>query len=334
MPLPPRTSGEVPVTKSSRATALVYTLGVPRKETVEQTRSYYKKILPFYEKESVVRAHLSFWRGLARRWRPRRILEIGAGLGRITAGLAREAPSVGLDISLEMLSEAARRRGRSADAQFVAADMRLAIFPSAFDLIVAPGDPFSHLTRLSDRRRALSAVRRQLAPAGRFVLEGLYRRGRDMETPSRDVRHEDGVLRIDEAWFSVGVSDLWHARYRYRDRRRGKPDETLEAAMIARSWDPATIRRVFSECGLTIERLWGDFDERPFRRSASRLVAVARRAQDRPPREPLTNPAGRLSGSEPRRTTVSRGAAGPPAPAETRTPRGRREPRPRTATVR
>ncbi|MEP6768408.1 MAG: class I SAM-dependent methyltransferase [Acidobacteriota bacterium] len=255
-----------------------------RQETVEQTRSYYQKILPFYERESVVRAHLSFWRGLARRWRPGRILEIGAGLGRITAGLAREAPSVGLDISLEMLSEAARRRGRAAGARFVAADMRWAIFPSAFDLIVAPGDPLSHLTRLSDRRRALSAVRRQLAPGGRFVLEGLYRRRREMVTPSRDVRHEHGVLRIDEAWFPIGVSDLWHARYRYRDRRPGKPDETLEAAMVARSWDPATIRRFFSESGLTIEWLWGDFDRRPFRPSASRLVAVARRAEDRPRR--------------------------------------------------
>ncbi|MCA1579800.1 MAG: class I SAM-dependent methyltransferase [Acidobacteria bacterium] len=257
---------------------------MPPKETVEETRSYYQKILPFYEKESVARAHLSFWRGLARRWRPRRILEIGAGLGRITAGLAREAPSIGMDVSLEMLSEAARRRGKSVGAGFVAADMRRTVFPAAFDLIVAPGDPFSHLTRLSDRRRALSAVRRQLAPGGRFVLDGLYRGRREMVTPSREVRHREGVLRIDEAWFPVGASDLWHARYRYRDRRPGKPDDTLEAAMVARSWDPVTIRRFFSEGGLTIERLWGDFDERPFRRSASRLVAVARRAEDRPGR--------------------------------------------------
>ncbi|MDQ2869793.1 MAG: class I SAM-dependent methyltransferase [Acidobacteriota bacterium] len=255
---------------------------MPKNGTLEETRSYYQKILPFYEKESVVRAHLSFWRGLARRWRPRRILEIGAGLGRITAGLAREAPSIGLDVSLEMLSEAARRRGKSGGAHFVAADMRRPLFPAAFDLIVAPGDPLSHLTRLSDRRQALSAVRRQLAPGGRFVIEGLYRRrGGEMVTPSRDVRHEGGVLRIDEAWSPVGVSDVWHARYRYRDRRHGKPDETLEAAMVARSWDPATIRPFFAECGFEIERLWGDFDERPFRRSASRLVAVARRAEDR-----------------------------------------------------
>ncbi len=181
-----------------------------------------------------------------------------------------------------MLSEAARRRGKSGGAHFVAADMRRPLFPAAFDLIVAPGDPLSHLTRLSDRRQALSAVRRQLAPGGRFVIEGLYRRrGGEMVTPSRDVRHEGGVLRIDEAWSPVGVSDVWHARYRYRDRRHGKPDETLEAAMVARSWDPATIRPFFAECGFEIERLWGDFDERPFRRSASRLVAVARRAEDR-----------------------------------------------------
>jgi SAM-dependent methyltransferase len=273
----------VPVTKSSRAIALVYTVGVPREKVVDQTQSYYRKILPFYEKESVVQAHLSFWRGLARRWRPRCILEVGAGLGRITSALAREAPSVGVDVCLEMLSEAARRRGGVAGARFVVADMRRVNFGSAFDLIVAPGDPFSHLTRIADRRSALAAVRRQLAPGGRFVLEGLYRRRREMLKPSRDVRHAGGVLRIAEAWVPVGAGDLWHARYRYRDRRRGEPDRTIEAAMVARSWDPGAIRPLFSACGLTIEQMWGGFDRRPFRRTASRLVAVARRAED-PPR--------------------------------------------------
>src|SRR5262249_9633455 len=58
---------------------------------------YYREILPFYEKESVARAHLAFWRGVAREHAPRRILEIGAGLGRITAELSRVAPAVGLD---------------------------------------------------------------------------------------------------------------------------------------------------------------------------------------------------------------------------------------------
>ena len=73
---------------------------------VEDVRAYYRKILPYYEKESVARAHLSFWRGLAARSAPGRILELGSGLGRITCALSRRAPTVGIDVSHEMLGRA------------------------------------------------------------------------------------------------------------------------------------------------------------------------------------------------------------------------------------
>ena len=76
---------------------------------ISDARGYYRKILPFYEQESVSRAHLDFWRGIARKARPRNILEIGAGLGRITEELSCTAPAVGQDVCLEMLAAAQRR---------------------------------------------------------------------------------------------------------------------------------------------------------------------------------------------------------------------------------
>jgi len=243
---------------------------------VAGVRSYYERILPFYELEAVSLAHLAFWSGLAKRWRPRRILEVGAGLGRITEALARQAPAVGIDISLEMLARASSRRRRGSRASFVAADMRQFAFARPFDLVVAPSDPFSHLTSLSDRRRALCAVARQLAPAGRFVLEGLYRRRRGCEVEARRIRHAGGFLRIEEAWSPVGVGGRWHAQYRYTDFEGGRPVRTLSASFAARAWDPRRIRGLFRSCGLEIETIWGDFDRRPFRSGAPRIVVVAR----------------------------------------------------------
>jgi SAM-dependent methyltransferase len=239
---------------------------------ISEARDYYRKILPFYENESVARGHLDFWRRVARERKPRRILEIGAGLGRITAELSRVAPAVGMDISLEMLA-AAPRRARG--VAFVAADARRTAFRPAFDLIVAPGDPFSHLTSAGDRLRALRAVARQLAPGGTFVLEGLHRTRSRSGPARRRISHAQGVLLVDEEWSPLGVRDLWHARYRYRDRRRDGSVRTQDAAFLARSWNPRTVRAVFASCRLQIRRLWGDFDRRPFGADARRLLVVA-----------------------------------------------------------
>jgi SAM-dependent methyltransferase len=241
----------------------------------ERARAYYAKILPFYEKETAGQ-DTAFWRGLARSWRPARILEIGSGLGSIAAALSREAPAFGIDVSLAMLLRASRRRSR---ARFVAADMRDAVFGCRFDLIVAPSDPLCHLTRLEDRRRALTRVAGSLTPGGRFVLEALYRPGRRTLLFDRLVRRPGGVLEIAETWRPAGRRGLWSATYRYRDRVRGHPVQTLEASFTARSWSLAEIRRLFAECGLSVEEIWGDFRRRPFRRGGRRMVVVARRAR-------------------------------------------------------
>ena len=242
--------------------------------TISDVADYYRSILPFYEKESVSRAHLAFWRAIARETAPRRILEIGAGLGRITAALHRAAPAVGVDLSLEMLARARARSG-PAGPSFVVADARRPIARGAFDLVVAPGDPISHATSRRERHAILRAAAAALTPGGRLVVEGLYRRRHQVAMPVRRVRHAEGVLTIEEAWFPVGVADLWHARYRYRERLRAGGERTASAAFVARSWNPATVRDVFAEAGLRVQALWGDFDRRPFTTGAPRMIIVA-----------------------------------------------------------
>jgi SAM-dependent methyltransferase len=202
--------------------------------SVADVRSYYERILPFYELEAISRAHLAFWTALAKRWRPAGILEVGAGLGRITEALARQAPSVGIDVSLPMLARAQSRKRRRSRTSFVAADMRRFAFARTFDLVVAPGDPFSHLISIADRRRALRSVACHLSPHGRFVLEGLYRQRRRTEIPPRRIRHGSRSLEIEEAWHPIGVGARWHARYRYSDLERGRVVESLSASFVAR----------------------------------------------------------------------------------------------------
>ncbi len=240
---------------------------------ISDARSYYRKILRFYALEAVSRAHLDFWRRIARRLAPKRILEIGSGLGRITTALSQIAPAVGIDVSMEMLA----RAPRSQRPHLVLADARRVTFRAAFDLVVAPGDPLSHLTTLADRRRVLRAVSRQLVPGGTFVLEGLYRRRHAVTQPHRRIRHAGGVLTIEEGWFPAGIGDLWHARYHYVDRKRDGSEETLSAAFLARAWNRRTIQAEFAAAGLRIDSVHGDFEGRPFTPAAKRLMVFARK---------------------------------------------------------
>ena len=255
----------------------------------DRVLAYYRRILPFYEKEAVARAHLAFWTELARRWRPRRVLELGSGLGRITGALERLCSAVGLDISLEMLAHASHRRLYGEHPFFVAADMRTTVFRDAFDLIVAPSDPLSHLTSASDRRNALRAIARQLSPRGRFVLEALYRPRRVPLSVDRRIPYRGGELSIHETWTPTEPGSLWRARFAYHDRPRQGRERRLTASFAARCWDAAKIRALFSSCGLTVRALWGGWDETPFKPGSSHLIVVAekRRARSRSlPRKP------------------------------------------------
>jgi SAM-dependent methyltransferase len=248
-----------------------------RLKNVEEVRAYYRRILPFYERETAGRSDLRFWPRLAKRWKPRLVLEIGSGLGRVMTAVAEEAPKVvGIDISFEMLSRASTRLA-SSDAPLLGADMRELPFSRAFDLGIAPSDPFSHLLSLADRRSALREIARALAPDGRFVLDALYRPG-GASTRTRRLALPGGSLTIREVWRPLSKKDLWSARYGYL-WRQGTRVREAEAEFTARAWNPRDLRPFFASCGLAVEDLWGTWGGERFRRQSRRLIVVARPAQ-------------------------------------------------------
>ncbi len=243
-------------------------------EDLAEVDSYYERILPFYELETLGRRDLAFWKDLVRRFRPASVLEIGAGLGRVSAELAPIADLVvGLEPSIAMLLRARRRLSHHA-VRLVAGDMRRLPFSRRFDLIVAPGDPFCHVTSLEERRAALREIARRLAPGGRFVLETLRMPPGGARCRRRRLRLGGAMLLIDETWRPVEPA-IWRATFRYRLRDR-VGERRSEASFVARPWDAGSIEALFGGAGLAVERTWGDFSGGPVRSDSPRRIIVAR----------------------------------------------------------
>ncbi len=135
----------------------------------------------FYDWENaqtVGRRDVAFWQSLARRTRGK-ILELGAGTGRLTLPLARVAGRrvVGIDRSLPMLARAVAKSTRTTrraqrPGGYILGDIRALPFADgAVKLVIAPYGMLQSLTRERDLTRVLSEAARVLAPGGTLGVD-------------------------------------------------------------------------------------------------------------------------------------------------------------------
>ena len=234
------------------------------------------RILPYYERKVAAPHRLPFWLGSPAAGGPAGSWRSAAEPATDRARPLQRRPRRSGSTFPSRPSPPRPAPGRALRLSFIEADFRDTVFRWRFDLIVAPSDPLSHLTATLDRRRALRAVARQLAPDGRFVLDALIKRGRSPIASERRLTDRHGGLRIREDWRLAGKPGLWRATYTYSELRSGGSRAGTEASFLARAWNPAQIRPFFASCGLTVEELWGSFSRRPFGPGSSRLIVVAR----------------------------------------------------------
>ena len=252
-----------------------------------------------YEGASNEDAH--FFARLLARVRPRRVLELACGSGRVTFALAAalsKAEIVGVDSSIEMLGKAAAARDAAESSvrqrvSFVKGDMR--DWPDssdAFDAVVIACCSVSHLLTLDDRRRTWATAFRVLRPGGVFILdvrvpdlatlaESQRVRPRafvdlDIDATRRSLGEEARLLRCTATTYEPHLQRA-DVRLIYDRFDRRALAERLVTDFASHVYFPAELELLFVAAGFEIVRQYGDYRFVPCDRTSQYVVTVARR---------------------------------------------------------
>jgi SAM-dependent methyltransferase len=184
------------------------------------------------------------------------VLELGVGTGRIAVPVAAAGIDVvGVDTSAGML-EVARERAELAGVQvdLRQGDMREPPVEGEFRLIAIPFRSLLHMETDADRRMALRAVARHLAPTGRLIFDVFTPGAEDIaDTHGRWLEREPGI------WERAD----WNEESRTLILRvRGKETESeMSLAWLSVPEWQALLR----EERFVVDAVYGWFDRSPWR---------------------------------------------------------------------
>ena len=244
----------------------------------------------FYDWEnaqSVGRRDVAFWQSVARRTRGK-ILELGAGTGRLTLPLAKIAGRrvVGIDRSMPMLERAIAKTKRAKSAGrkprgYILGDIRhLPFDDGAFKLVIAPYGMLQSLTRERDLKRALAEAARVVAPGGIFGVDLVpdlpvwdeYRR-------SVRFRGKMGAtsVRLIESVRQDRKRGLTIFDQEFVETRRGRRPVTRRFSLAFRTLPvPAVVKRL-ERAGFRVEHVLGDYRGGQWDERADVWLLLARR---------------------------------------------------------
>ena len=246
---------------------------------------------------------IEFFCDLARRLRPRRVLELACGSGRVTVPLAETGAAqgfavVGIELVPEMLEVAQKKRAESSAATqerllLLEGDMRNWKADQPFDLIVTPCSSMCHLLTLEDQLAAWRRAYDNLVPGGRFVVDvrmaelGNY--VDSLRSPTRETVEID--LDTFDAESKTRLLRYKTTRYRAHEQKaciRYLYDKFIGAAPPERSisdfeshvFYPRELELLYRYAGFHVESIFGDYQGRPLHPKSPQLIVVGLKPLD------------------------------------------------------
>lgn len=242
------------------------------------------------------RADVNFYRELAkaRLSRGKRILELGAGSGRVTIPLARDGHTiVALDQSQAMLAKLQKRVQALPEAArdrvtIVEADICTFELPRTFDLVIAAFNVFEHLYTRSEVDACLRRVLAHLAPGGALAF--------DVQLPDLEWLTRDPTKRWARTKFtdpSTGHRLMYSTNHDYDpvsqiamirifyDPIEGTPPGGRVVQLSQRKFFPAELEALVAHAGLVMTERYGDFSGGPLGPGSESQILVCERPNPR-----------------------------------------------------
>jgi SAM-dependent methyltransferase len=243
---------------------------------------------------------IGFYFDLVTALRPRRIMELASGSGRVTIPLARLAATlqsqlVGLDNSAQMLAVARDKHGAlhpdaAARLAFVEGDIRDWQTDAPFDLIIAPCSSLSHLVSLDDQIAAWRCAFANLVPGGRFVADvstaNLAACAESMQVPprvaveldldARDPLTNERLLRYRTLRY-LAHEQRAQIRFLYDKFPNGEAADRYVSDFDCHVYFPRELELLFRLTGFQVEARYGDYQRRPFGASSRQLIMIGRK---------------------------------------------------------
>jgi len=215
-----------------------------------------------------------------------RVLDLACGNGRQTLELARRGYRVlGIDSQEEPLAEArAAAREERLNVHFLHSDVRQLSYRGEFDVVVNLNAAIGYLANDRDHLRILEGVRKGLKSGGRLLLDMLNKEWlmRHFE-PNRWASGEsaDGSVAFDRISFDLETGRL-------NDHRTivGPDGERSPAFMSLRVYALTELKALLDRAGLAFLKVWGGYQGEPYGMDSPRMIVLAQRPADEPPRPP------------------------------------------------
>lgn len=232
--------------------------------------------------------------------KPKRVLELACGDGRVTLPLAEAGAKqgfdvVGLELAPEMLERARRRREQAAPEtrarlQLLEGDMRSWRAEEPFDLILTPCSSMCHLLALEDQLAAWRTAYENLRAGGRFVVDvsmpDLAAYADSFATPprafleiDRDRRDPDSGERLIRCKTTRYVAHEQRAQIRYLyDRFEGDAaKERFISDYESHVYFPREIQLLFLAAGFRVESMLGGYHGNPLGPRSRQMIVTGER---------------------------------------------------------